>query len=62
MAKGDEGSSNTRSKRKINFEVRERIVPGSMLGVIPFIAEAIAHLTALPDFQEKPYIFQEDAP
>ncbi len=42
-----------KSKRQINFEVKERIVPGSVLGVLPFISEAIAHLTALPNFEEK---------
>ena len=49
-------------QRKINFTVRERIVPGSVLGIIPFISEAIAHLTALPNFEEKSYLFIEDAP
>jgi Tol biopolymer transport system component len=51
-----------RKGKKIGFEVRERIVPGSMIGVIPFIAEAIAHLTEIPSFNDKPYTFIDEAP
>lgn len=50
------------NKRQINFEVKERIIPGSVLGIIPFVSEAIAHLTALPNFEEKTYLFLEDEP
>jgi hypothetical protein len=39
-------------KRKINFSVRERIVPGSVMGIIPFISDAVAHLVALYDTEE----------
>ncbi|MDX1918224.1 MAG: Ig-like domain-containing protein [Candidatus Caenarcaniphilales bacterium] len=41
--------------RQVLFHIKERIVPSSMLGVIPFISETLAHLTALPDFDEMPY-------
>ena len=42
-------------KRKINFSVRERIVPGSLMGIIPFISDAVAHLVALHDTVEVPF-------
>jgi hypothetical protein len=52
--------SNSRKKPKeINFSLRERIVPGSMIGLIPYVAEAMAHVNALADFHEKSYVFTE---
>ncbi len=47
--------SSGKRKRKINFSVRERIVPGSLMGIIPFISDAVAHLVALHDTQEMPF-------
>ena len=44
--------SNT-ADHKIQFTVKEKIVPGSIFGVIPFISEAIITLTAIPSFEDQ---------
>jgi Tol biopolymer transport system component len=45
-----------KSKKNINFQVRERIVPGSFLAVIPFAAEAISGMME-QHFEEVPHFF-----